>query len=449
MAVHRVRKMLGSLAVLGALAVLAACTSPSSPSSTFNTPAPPPATLVFNHDADAKDVSPGDPVVVQVQDGTLETVSLTSNLGEVKGALSPDRSTWQSTDDLDYGKTYTIKVSSMGADGKPVEETRTFSTVSVKTGYYWDVSFVASKYYGVVLNGGTFGVGQPIVAQFTDTVDKAIAESTLKVTTVPAVEGSWHWINSREAHWRPKEYWQPGTKVTVEAKILGVSLVSPSGKRTLWGHFNKTATFTIGQSKIAKVDNTTHQMKVYIDGKLTRTIPVSMGREGLSPPDSNGVRHNWNTTSGTFVVTEKKNPVIMTPAGLDPIKDGPKGTGLYYEDTVYYAVRITDYGEYVHSAPWSEGSQGHTNVSHGCVNINHIDAPWFYKTFGPGDVVQISHTKASVDVNAVGKERALDDGLADWSMSWNDWVKGSALPHTAPTTPAPTVSATPSATASA
>jgi len=34
--------------------------------------------------------------------------------------------------------------------------------------------------------------------------------------------GSWHWLNGNEAHWRPKEYWQAGTKVSVDVDINGV-----------------------------------------------------------------------------------------------------------------------------------------------------------------------------------------------------------------------------------
>ena len=47
-----------------------------------------------------------------------------------------------------------------------------------------------------------------------------------------------------------------------------------------------------------------------------------------------------------------------------PLSD-PEG----YKLTVSNAVRITSGGVYVHSAPWSVGSQGYANVSHGCINL--------------------------------------------------------------------------------
>ena len=37
----------------------------------------------------------------------------------------------------------------------------------------------------------------------------------------------------------------------------------------------------------------------------------------------------------------------------------------YNIDNVEYAMRVTFSGEFVHAAPWSVGSQGYANVSHG------------------------------------------------------------------------------------
>jgi lipoprotein-anchoring transpeptidase ErfK/SrfK len=373
-------------------------------------PTKPPLTLVFSHDEGASDVSPGEPVTVQAFDGTLETVTLTSNIGEVPGEFTEDRAMWRTLEDLEFGKVYTLEVSGLGSDGKPVEETRTFTTVSVAPGYYWNVYLVPHRYFGGELDGGTFGVGQPIVAKFDDAVDRRVAEATLTVTTDPPVPGSWHWMSDTEAHWRPQQYWTPGTTVTVTANILGVAVTSPIGGRTLFGQENKTATFTIGQSRIAKVDNANKQMLVYIDGQLVRTIPVSLGRES-GYRGSNGQWYDWRTPSGVMVVTEKQNPVLMRP-------DLPKDDPEYYEEVIDYAVRLTDSGIYVHSAPWSEWAQGYQNTSHGCINVSDEVAPWFYSTFGPGDVVEIVNTGINVGVR---------DGLGDWNMPWDQWVAGSAL----------------------
>jgi lipoprotein-anchoring transpeptidase ErfK/SrfK len=412
-------RVLAALISLVALVALTACGS--GPHAQWqqnggpNAPAEPKALLTFSHDKDATDVSPGKPVSVQVIDGVLDTVTLSSNLGEVKGEFVND-TLWRSTEELEYSKTYTLTVKTTGEDGKTIEDVRTFSTVNVQVGYYWNVFFKANTWMD--LAGGTFGVGQPIVARFDDAVDKATAERTLTVTTTPAVEGSWSWVSDREVHWRPQNYWAPGTKVTVEAKILGVDLTTPDG-RQLHGQENKSASFTIGQSKVAKIDNNTKQMLVYIDGAQVRSIPVSMGSE-TGYRDIKGVWHDYRTTSGAHVVTEKHDPVEMRP-NLPCPSGIPKSPGCdpaFYLEKVYKAVRISNDGIYVHSAPWSVGDQGYRNVSHGCVNISDANATWFYNTFDAGDVVEIVNT---------GVQLRLDDGLGDWTLSWEQWKKGSAL----------------------
>jgi hypothetical protein len=132
------------------------------------TPTPTPLTLVCSHEEGEVDVSPGEPVTVQAFDGTLQTVTPTSNIGEVPGLLAQDGSMWRTLEDLEFSKTYTLTVSGIGADGEAVGETRTFGTLSVAVGFYWNVYLKTSAmYYGVALDGGTFGVGQPIVASST------------------------------------------------------------------------------------------------------------------------------------------------------------------------------------------------------------------------------------------------------------------------------------------
>ena len=103
---------------------------------------------------------------------------------------------------------------------------------------------------------------------FDETIkDKAAAERNLTVTTdPPGIVGAWHWINGHEVHWRPKDYWPAGTKVTVEAKVYGRNLGDG-----LYGQEDRTASFTIGRTKIAMADSKTHRMKVYIDGVARST----------------------------------------------------------------------------------------------------------------------------------------------------------------------------------
>ncbi|MDT5300225.1 MAG: hypothetical protein QOG79_3467, partial [Mycobacterium sp.] len=50
-------------------------------------------------------------------------------------------------------------------------------------------------------------------------------------------------------------------------------------------------------------------------------------------------------------------------------------------------VRVTWGGVYVHGAPWSTGSQGNSNVSHGCINLSPDNAAWYYDTVNIGDPI--------------------------------------------------------------
>jgi lipoprotein-anchoring transpeptidase ErfK/SrfK len=68
-----------------------------------------------------------------------------------------------------------------------------------------------------------------------------------------------------------------------------------------------------------------------------------------------------------------------------PLSD-PEG----YKITVNYAVRVNWGGVYVHSAPWSVGSQGYANVSHGCINLGPDNAAWYFNQVNIGDPIIIN-----------------------------------------------------------
>src|SRR5258705_10021417 len=61
-------------------------------------------------------------------------------------------------------------------------------------------------------NGGTYGIGEVVVAHFDAPVDdRGAAEQQLAVSTTPSVSGAWHWVDDRTAHWRLQQYYAPGT----------------------------------------------------------------------------------------------------------------------------------------------------------------------------------------------------------------------------------------------
>ena len=120
---------------------------------------------------------------------------------------------------------------------------------------------------------------------------------------------------------------------------------------------------------VADID--AHTFTVSIDGQVVREMPASMGKPKFSTP------------IGSFTALEKQSPVIMDSRTIGiPLSD-PEG----YKLTVYNAVRVTWGGVYVHGAPWSVGSQGNANVSHGCINLSPDNAAWYYDNVSIGDPI--------------------------------------------------------------
>ena len=92
------------------------------------------------------------------------------------------------------------------------------------------------------------------------------------------------------------------------------------------------------------------------------------------------------TPVGQFSVLEKDKSVVMDSRTIGIPLEDPEG----YKLTVADAVRITWGGVFVHSAPWSVGSQGYANVSHGCINLSPDNALWYFDTVGIGDPVVVN-----------------------------------------------------------
>jgi lipoprotein-anchoring transpeptidase ErfK/SrfK len=344
-------------------------------------------------------------VAVRAVAGRLESVRVTNPTGKVvDGGMSADRSRWRSTKPLGYGRSYTVTAVARNADGRATKSVSSFTTLTPAN--------LTMPSFGALAGGGTFGVGMPITVHFDEPVpDRAAAERSLVVTTTPKLVGAWSWLDDQDVHWRPKalpgHYWRSGTRVTVRANVYGVGL-----GRGLYGQADRSVSFMIGSSHIAVINDASHMMTVYLGGKVVRHIPVSMGRGGSITV--NGRTIEFWTQSGPHVVLEKHLVKEMSSESYGLPKDSPLG----YDEKIPLAVRISASGEFVHAASWSVGDQGVRNVSHGCVNISPANAEWFYHTFRYGDIVDVRGTARRLPVN---------DGLGDWTLSWDQWVKGSAL----------------------
>jgi lipoprotein-anchoring transpeptidase ErfK/SrfK len=272
-------------------------------------PAPPPssptesAALRVTPAAGAQNVSPAAAVEVTATRGVLDGVTMVNDRSnEVPGALSPDARTWTPTVPLGYGRTYTMTVASRGPGGMPSRQTSSFTTLtpSNQTQVYLD-----TVGYAPIHDGGTYGVGMVVQAQFDEPIaDRAAAETHLHVSTDPPVVGSWYWTDDQTAHWRPQSYYAPGTKVSVKADIYGANLGDG-----VYGQTDERVGFTIGDSHVSIANDTTKQVSVFDNGQLVRTMPTSMGMGGTKV--IGGRTLSFWTPPGVYTVMGKANPVIM------------------------------------------------------------------------------------------------------------------------------------------
>ncbi|WP_348731740.1 L,D-transpeptidase [uncultured Mycolicibacterium sp.] len=226
------------------------------------------------------------------------------------------------------------------------------------------------------VNGSIVGAAKPIYINFQRPIaDRQMAEDAIHISSVPPVPGRFYWTSDTQVRWRPQDFWPAGTVVNIDA----------GGTKS---------SFSVPEQLVATIDNNTKQMEVMRDGELVKTFPVSMGKSG------------YETKNGTYYVLEKFDEIVMDSSTYGVPVDDPSGEG--YKLDVEYAVRIDNSGIFVHSAPWSVGSQGESNVSHGCINLSPANAKWFYENFGSGDAVVIKNTD--------GGWYTQPDGGSDWQM---------------------------------
>ncbi|MFI7613238.1 Ig-like domain-containing protein [Nonomuraea terrae] len=335
------------------------------------------------------------PVVVSAQGGTLKSVRVDGGKsGPLKGVLSADATRWRSLGTARPSSEYTVTAVSVDAAGKQTETTTRFSTV--KANKTFDIESITPN---KEMTGLTVGVGMPVMIAFDQPVtDRVSVERNLIVRSSKPVEGAWHWFDDQHVDFRPRKYWPAHTKVRVEAKLAGVR-----GAAGMYGKRDVKLDFKIGREQITKGSMKTHMLTVRRDGKKIRTMPMSAGKGGV---------WKYHTTSGIHLAMSREPVTVMTSPGVGPGQSG------YYRTTTYNNVRISNSGEYVHSAPWSVGSQGNANVSHGCVNVSPENARWFIKNTLIGDPIVLT-----------GSPRPLEptNGWGHWQENWKQWLQWSSL----------------------
>ncbi len=329
-----------------------------------------------------------------------------SSGAHVDGALRPDGSSWVPAQALKYGTKYTAKVTATGTDGSTAATTASFTTMAEPG----DTSHMLSN----MGDNQIYGIGAPIVLTFTKSIPeqaRAAVQRRLFVTSTPPQEGIWNWFSDKEVHFRTREYWQTDTRISIQALFRGVPLGDG-----VYGDDDLAIDASIVTSALRiEVDDAAKQLTVTQDGKVVKTVPASLGK--AKTPSSSG---------NMVVMTRAQQEVFDSSTSGIPV-NSPGG----YRETVYYPLRLTWGGQYIHAAPWSVGQQGRFDVSHGCTNIAPDAAQWLYNVSHIGDPVTVKNT---------GSPLTWGDGWTDWNRDWDEYVKGSAIPYT-PAAPSPAPSA--------
>src|SRR6266540_4028012 len=192
-------------------------------------------------------------VRVDASNGHLTSVQVTPASGKaLAGSLTSDGVTWRSAGALAPGTRYRVTVAAADQAGITTRQVSSFTTLT------------PSRVLGtsiMPLEGRTVGVGMPVAVWFNQSVaDRAAVERRLKVETSSGVEGAWRWFNDREVH------------------------------------------FSVGDSRVSTVSAKSHTMKVTVNDRVVKTIPVSTGRD------------KYPTTNGVHFVVSKEQDKLMDSA---------------------------------------------------------------------------------------------------------------------------------------
>ena len=337
-------------------------------------------------------VNPAAAVTLAVTGGPLVSVQMTNraNGKDVPGTMASDHRGWHSTGQLGYSSTYQLSATAQAPEGPAT--TRAFTVTTLSPAGQAETQLAPAP---ELVSATGFGVGQPLVVTFTHAVsDRAGVQAHLHVMSTPAQPGAWFWIDDTHVHYRPQQFWVPGTTIDLNAQLYGVNLGGG-----IYGADDHRASYHVHDSWIAKADGNSEKMAIFQNGHLVNTMPISMGK-GSTP-----------THQGVHVISDKQQSVQMNSCSFG-VCSGPQA----YNVTEYWAERISNDGEFVHQNPDSVSAQGNSNVSHGCINLNQANAQWFFQHLGPGDVVEVD--------NSGGPNLPIWDTYGDWSLTWPQWQSG-------------------------
>ena len=247
-------------------------------------------------------------------------------------------------------------------------------------------------------DGSKWGVGMPIIAYLSS--DIADAHTFAKATKVKVngspVDGAWYFQQSAiykdfpvEAHYRLEDYWPANASIRMDLPVQGLS----GGTGFVFDN-SLTLDMKTGPRNITEVDGATFKLTATSDGNPVFSFPVSLGK--AATPTFNGVK---------VVITKA---AVQRMVGTDP--------GAQYDLEVPWSVRLTNSGEFIHSASWNGGNIGVRSTSHGCTNLTEAAAKQYYDFAQIGDV--------TVYTNTGGPTMPSWDGYGDWNLAWATWRAG-------------------------
>ncbi|WP_286955970.1 Ig-like domain-containing protein [Brevibacterium sp. UBA7493] len=261
----------------------------------------------------------------------------------------------------------------------------------------------SARIFTVIGDDQEVGVAAPIIVNIGATVPESYRDDiehrlSVEVTDEDGkereVEGSWGWLYDTDGisrvHYRPKEFWPEHSKVKVTMALEDVPF-----SQTRFGEKDVSLDFSIGREQTTTADAKTHRMIVTRGDETIMDYPASLGA-ARSP-----------SFNGTHIVMSKAANYTMTSERWG------------YSTPVRWAVRIHNNGEFIHGAPWSAGSQGSANVSHGCINLTNERAKEYYDSAIYGDPVIVKGSSVSLS-----KESS---DVSDWVYDWDEWQELSAL----------------------
>lgn len=363
-----------------------ASASASAKPSTSSAPAQFAGTVQVTPAADEIEINPVDPVKVTATDATLTSVqvkTLDAQGMEVpaEGAFNKEKTVWTSSAPLNFDSQYTVTWAAKDAQGTAGSGESVFSTVSAANEA--DLSMNVKE-------GAQYGVGQIIEIRFSEPVtNKAEVEKAIKVTGGGDQKGKFRWYSDNMVRYRPEKYWAANSAVKVQANVLGVDFGNG-----MIGNANVVRNFKTGDKHYAYADDKTKTIKLYVNDKLVRENPITLG-----DPE-------WPSVVGQLVIMEQSQKYFFNPESLGLKKGDPHWYEPFYATNV---SRLTESGVFVHQAlPSAYPYVGVADISHGCIGMLPEDIQYFFDLFKVGDIVETQNT---------GYQQANpDNGFGDWNI---------------------------------